>query len=84
MISGHAIPHYLYADDSQPYVSSAPGDSTAALNGLQSRLASVQSWMSTNKVKLNPDKTEFFLTGNEWQWSKYPSMFPIEPFGVKK
>ena len=39
--------------------------------------------MSTNKLKLNPDKTEFLLIGNERQRSKYPSMFPIELFGVK-
>ena len=36
-----------------------------------------------NKLKLNPDKTEFLLIGNEWQQSKYHSMFPIELFGVK-
>ena len=63
MISGHTIPHYLYADDSQLYVFFASGNSTAALNGLQACLASVQSWMLTNKVKLNPDKTIFLLIG---------------------
>ena len=83
MISRHAIPHHLYADDSQLCVSFASGDSAAALNGLQSCLASVQSWMSTNKLKLNPDKTEFLLIGNEQQWSKYLSLFPIEVFCVK-
>ena len=83
LISGHAIPHHLYADDSQLYVSFSSGDSAAALNGLQSCLASVQSWMSTNKLKLNPDKTEFLLIGNERQRSKYLSMFPIELLGVK-
>ena len=65
MIFEHAIPHHLYANDSQLYVSFVSGDSAAALNGLQSCLASVQSWMSTNKLKLNPDKTEFFLIGNK-------------------
>ena len=64
LISGHAIPHHLYADDSQLYISFSSGNSAAALNGLQSCLASVQSWMSTNKLKLNPDKTEFLLIGN--------------------
>ena len=48
MIFEHAIPHHLYADDSQLYVSFASGDSAAALNGLQSCLASVQSWMLTS------------------------------------
>ena len=39
--------------------------------------------MSMNKLKLNSVKTEFFLIGNEQQWSKYLSMFPIELLGVK-
>ena len=71
LISGHAIPHHLYADDSQLYISFSSGNSAPALNGLQSCLASVQSWMLTNKLKLNPDKTEFLLIGNKLQWSKY-------------
>ena len=73
MISGHAIPHHLYTDDSQLYVSfaSGGGGAAAALNGLQSCLASVQSWMLTNKLKLNPIKTEFLLIGKERQRSKY-------------
>ena len=48
LISGHAIPHHLYADDSQLYVFFSPGNYAATLNGLQSCLASVQSSMSTN------------------------------------
>ena len=83
LVSGHAIPHHLYADDSQLYVSFSSGDSVAALNGLQSCLASVQSWMSTNKLKLNPDKTEFLLIGNERQRSKYLSMFPVDLLDVE-
>ena len=39
--------------------------------------------MSTNKLKLNPDKTEFPLIGKERQQSKYLFMFPIELLGVK-
>ena len=39
--------------------------------------------MSTSKLKLNPDKTEFLLIGNERQRSKYLSMFPIELLGVE-
>ena len=65
MIFERAIPHHFYAGDSQLYVSFASGDSAAALNGLRSCLISVQSWMSTNKLKVNPDKTEFLLIGNE-------------------
>ena len=39
--------------------------------------------MSTNKLKLNPDKTEFLLSGNKQHWSKYLSMFPIKLLGVE-
>ena len=59
------------------------GNSVAALNGLQSCLATVQSWMPTNKLKLNPDKIEFPLILNNLQRSKYLSIFPIELLGVK-
>ena len=83
LVSGHAISHHLYAVGSQLYVSFLSGDSAATLNGLQLCLASVQSWMSTNKLKLNPDKTEFLLNGNERQRSKYLSVFPIELLGVE-
>ena len=81
LVSGHAIPHHLYADNNWLYVSFSSGDS--ALNDIQSCLASVQSWMSTNKLKLNPDKMEFLLIGNERQRGKYLSMFPIELLGVE-
>ena len=87
MIIGHAILYHLYAADSQLYVSfpsgGGGGDSTTALNGLQSCLASVHYWMLTNKLKLIPDKAEFLLIQNEQQWSKYLSMFSIELFSVK-
>ena len=39
--------------------------------------------MSTNKLNLNPDKTEFLLIENDRQRSKHLSMFPIELLGVK-
>ena len=50
IISGHAIPHHLYADDSQLYASFTSGNSGAALNGLQLCLASVKFWMPMNKL----------------------------------
>ena len=83
MISGHTIPHHFYADDSQLYVCFAWRDLIEALGALQSCLASVHLWMLKNKLKLNPDKTEFLLIGNKRQWRKHLSMFPIELLSVK-
>ena len=74
LVSGHA---------SHLYVSFSSGNFAASLSGLQSCLASVLSWMLTNKLKLNPDKTEFLLIGNERQRSKYLSRFPMELLGVE-
>ena len=56
IISGRAIPYHLYAGDSQLYVLLHQA-AAAALNGLLSCLASVQSWMTMKKFKLNPHKT---------------------------
>ena len=73
MSSGHSISHHPRADDSHLHVCFASGHSTEALNvhwftrdtGLQVCLAPVQSWMSTNKLKLNPDTTEFLHIWNK-------------------
>ena len=56
VISGHAVPHRLYADDSRLYVSFISSDAIVVLSSLQLCLDSVQSWMPVNKLKLHPDK----------------------------
>jgi len=83
VISRHGISHHFYADDSQLYVSFSSSNSAVSLNNLKSCLDSVQLWMSVNKLKLNPDKTEFLLIGHERQRSKYLAMFPVDFLGVK-
>jgi hypothetical protein len=82
VISDHSIPHHLYADDSQLYISFESQDSAISLNNLQLCLASVQRWMTANKLKLNPGKTEFLLIGHEPQRRKYLSKFPIQLMDV--
>ena len=67
LVSGHAIPHHLYADDSQLYISFPPVNSAATLNGLQSCLASVQCWMSTNNwnwTQIKPNSSSLRRNGN--------------------
>ena len=39
--------------------------------------------MFTNKLKLNPDKTEFMLIGNKCHRSKFDSKFPFDLLGSK-
>ena len=55
------ISHHLYADETQIYIPlHLKMQLTTAIPDLQSCLESVQSWMYSSKLKLNPDKTEFY------------------------
>lgn len=83
VINRQSIHHHLYADDSQLYISFSSSDSAESLKNLQACLASVQQWMLSNKLKLNPDKTEFLLIGHELQRQKYLCQFPLPLLGMQ-
>ena len=81
LLNSKDIKHHLYADDTQAYTSFNTSSCDSSLNNLQESLVSAQDWMFTNKLKLNPDKTEFLLIGNQCHRSKFSSKFPIEILG---
>ena len=58
LIESHGLFPHLYADDTQVYGSCAP----AAVNVLSSQISqcvtAVAAWMKSNRLQLNPDKTE--------------------------
>ena len=64
---------HLYADDTQLYISFSPEDPGDTLSRLSSTLDSVHSWLSSNKLIVNPSKTEFLLVGSNYQRSKLVS-----------
>ena len=82
VIQGQNISHHLYADDSQLYISFSSADSISSLNSLKRCLDSMSTWMLSNKLKLNPGKTEFILIGHEQQRRKFLSQFPVSLMGV--
>ena len=84
IIDRHQVGHQLYADDTQLYVSFSASDSASSLLRLQKCLGSVQSWMFSNKLKLNPEKTDFLLIGHERQRKKFVESFPISVLGVDR
>ena len=47
----------------------------------QNSLVSVQDLVYKNKLKLNPDKTEFLLIGNKCHRKNFTSSFPIDIIG---
>jgi hypothetical protein len=48
---------------------------------LQNCLLAVQSWMANNRLKLNPDKTEFILIGTEHNRDQLSPLFPTNILG---
>ena len=81
LINNFPVKHQLYADDTQIYMSFSIKNVTSAISSLQSCLSKVQAWMFVNKLKLNPDKTEFLLLGNNIQRAKFTHCFPVSLMG---
>ena len=75
------IKFHFYADDSQVYVHLSQKKASAAFEQLNRCLNYVKEWMSTSKLKLNPDKTEFIIFVLKRQRDKLKACFPIDIFG---
>ena len=75
------IKFHFYADDTQLFVQLCPKDASSMLQKLNSCLVDVQKWMSSSKLKLNPEKTEFIVFGSENQRSKLNHLFPANIVG---
>ena len=82
---GHIIRHHqhmyhIYADDIQIYLlvdPAVPGDVVCGMFKISRCVEDINSWMIRNKLKLNPDKTEFFyyviiLPQNCFAWCQLP------------
>ena len=64
---------HAYADDMQTYISCEAVDQQSASARLLACIAEVDRWMSSNRLKLNVDKTEFIWLGTRQQLSKLSS-----------
>jgi hypothetical protein len=70
LLNSSLVNHHLYADDTQLYISFSSKDSTSSLLHLSSALDSVYQWLTSNRLFVNPSKTEYLLIGTPQQRSK--------------
>ena len=62
--SHSSINYHFYADDTQLYITLSPDNFSHSIQKLKDCLNDIQNFMLANKLKLNPDKTEFILIGS--------------------
>ena len=65
----------------QLYVHLTHNHATQAFDRLKNCLDDVRKWLSANKLKLNPDKTEFILFGSRNVRTKLRKFFPVNILG---
>jgi len=61
VMSNHPVKYILYADDVQMFMSSPPLAVTEAINTMETCVAQLQIWLSSQKLILNPKKSEFII-----------------------
>ena len=73
--------HHLYSDDTQIYSELDSRNFDSSITELSNCLEAVQAWMGNNKLKLNPDKTEFIMIGDDHIRSSLKSFFSVSLLG---
>ena len=76
--SHRGIKHHFYADDTQLYITLSPSNFSQSMTALTDCLNDIQNFMAANKLKLNPDKTEFILIGSKYSRKQLHSLFPTD------
>jgi len=64
------------SDDTQVYISLFTADTGISLKQLGDRLSDISGWTTNNRLRLNANKTDFFIIGTSRQHSKLTRFFP--------
>ena len=64
IIRKHGVSFHCYADDTQLYISSQPGE-THQFEKLMECIVDIKNWMTSNFLLLNSEKTEVLIIGSK-------------------
>ena len=64
LLACHSCDYHKYGDETEISNSAPPSDFTSAQSNIQSCISDTLSWMQSNKLKLNTEKTEMMLLGS--------------------
>ena len=73
---------HFYADDSQVYIHLSQKNASATFEKLNRCLDDVKEWMSTSRLKLNPDKTVFIIFDSKRQRASWKHVFQLISWAV--
>src|SRR6218665_1743909 len=65
LLAAGAVHSQSYADDLQAYVHCSAGRAISAVETISQAIETLQSWMSSNRLHLNLDKTQFIWFGRD-------------------
>ena len=68
--SEHSLGIHCYADDGQLYVFGKAGDADQHVRKVTACIGVIDAWLSSNRLKLNSDKTQFIWLGSRQQLLK--------------
>ena len=60
------------------YTSISPENAATHIRTLQDCISAIHKWMTDNKLKLNPDKTEFLMIGTASKRAELANFFPSD------
>ena len=70
VISAHGCDFHKHADDTELSQSAPPDEFCSVQTGIQTCIEDVLSWMNSNKLMLNTDKTEVMAVGTSSRLSR--------------